>query len=31
MYGVYDGGLSRDDMELVYHPAHRQGREEFGV
>ena len=31
MYGVYDGGVSRDDMELVYHPAHRQGREEFGV
>jgi len=31
MYEVWDGRASRDDMEMVYHPAHRQGRDEFGV
>jgi hypothetical protein len=32
MYDVWDGRASRDDMEMVYHPAHRQGsRDEFGV
>lgn len=31
MYEVWDGRMSRDDVEMVYHPAHRQGREDFGV
>lgn len=31
MYDAYDGRLSRDDVEMAYHPAHRQGRDGFGV
>lgn len=31
MYDVWDGRMDRDDLEMVYHPAHRQGREDFGV
>lgn len=31
MYDIYDGRLSRDDVEMVYHHAHHQGRDEFGV
>lgn len=31
MYDVWDGWTSRDYMEMVYHPAHRQGRDDFGV
>jgi hypothetical protein len=31
MFDVWDGRVSRDDMEMVYHPTHHQGREEYGV